>query len=158
MRIVYVAPASSIRTFPFLGYCGGIDPPHVTVAWQRVYSSVLAAALSSSFKHLTHRRGRVMQRSRLSFPRFTGFLGPVWSVPWYSLSHVVLPSLRSSVRCRPTLAALRRPAGQAFPLHASLRLSYRPIPTSSAPSDIPHVHSISTLLSLIGLFLGMQPN
>ena len=39
-------------------------------------------------------------------------------------------------------AAPNRPDGQAFPLHAFLSLSYRLIPTSSAPSDIPFVHSV----------------
>jgi hypothetical protein len=58
---------------------GWTPPPRDSAAWRRVYSSVLAAAPSSSFKHLTRRRGRVMQR--LLFPRFTGFLGPVRLFP-----------------------------------------------------------------------------
>ena len=127
-------------------------PPRDSVAWQRVYSSVLAAALSSSFKHLTHQRGCVMQRSILYTTRVCHAEIVIPEIYWFSrscaivsvifLSHVVLPSSAAQYVAAPTLAALRRPAGQAFPLHASLRLSYRPIPTSSAPSDIPFVHSI----------------
>ena len=40
-------------------------------------------------------------------------------------------------------AALIDLTARHFPLHTSLRLSYRPIPSSSAPSDIPLVHNIT---------------
>jgi len=81
--------------------------------------------------------------ARIVIPEIYWFSRSCAIVPVILLPYVVLPSSAAPYAAAPTLAALRRPSGQAFPLRASLRLSYLPIPTSSAPSDIPFVHTIS---------------
>jgi len=64
----------------------GWPPPRDSAAFDwlaelEVDSPVLAAALLSSFKHLTHHRGCVMRHAGILFPRFTGFLDPVRLFP-----------------------------------------------------------------------------
>ena len=122
------------------------SPPHVTVWLGSVYialcwpqhfllpSSILhvAEGVSCSEASCTP-RGCAMQR--LLFPRFTGFLGPVWSILWYSLSYVVLPSSHSSVRCwtnprclptpcRPGISTTRIPL-PVVPTHSYLQRPQR---------------------------------
>ena len=118
-------------------------PPRNSVAWQRVYPIALYWP-----QHFFLPSSILYTVVYACIPEIYWFSGSCVIVPVILLPYVVPPSTAAQYAAPPTLAALRRPAGQAFSLRASLRLSYRPIPTSSAPSDIPFVHNITVVKSI----------